>query len=1034
MLDDDRYGACRAVRLRVRQMSEHLLTRREFLRDAGLGTVVLAAGCDRALWRNDMGIERIDCSREKRYWEGERPFPRGVEHPLFYTPDQIERARRRAESHEWARRFRDGQLRWIANRKILEMPDAQIRAGISEQVNFPLPRCPVDRRKRSWRIHFWEWSPEAPDRVRCKICGSVFPGPEHQPVGEIEVVGPAGGTVRYRYWEDDEGMRYFFENMLLNYTQYQVVRMADPLSIAYVLTGEIAYAQKAAVILDRLSEVYKNYPVHGLGVSYLHADRKGFYENHFYKDPPFPFVSARMGNFHASPFSDAYNAFRLAQVYDLISDSGAIERLSEVEGRDVRKTIEQDLLYEAIRHTLEIPHGSTNYDGGRINGLALVGRVLGEPDFVAGGYGLYRTLIDNCYNYDGYWHENTLNYFNMITNGILRVPDVISGPGGIDVYGEMPFLERVYTAPLGLFMPDGRTFMANDSWALSTGFARVSSQIASMGKFVEAADEIRGSSRIPVADVEYALFRRTSEADGRVTDEDLLALAPSNYLLPAAGDVILGVGRSKEAVRATLGYGPWGGHHHYDTLAIGMDVFGQELLSDIGYTHTRYREWATTVGSHNTVVVDGQEQTRESGRLLCYRPASRTRVGFVCAEAAGAFENTAVYRRTMMLVPTGPNSGYVVDLFEVKGGDVHDYLLHGSADFDQTISTEVGLRAAEAEMILRGDGTDGALYGYLKRTRAADVSQDFKVRFDGEGTQVDVRFLGVQAGRLLASAAPSIRRTREDDGKLDDFWLRTVCLRQRNETSTFVTVIEAHNGEGFVRGARVVARDGSGIVIQVEERGGVRTLAIDPMGVGLVTTLPDGRQFELRGRAGVVSEASADVDLDVIEGSRLRVGESEVQRISDYKGVVTELAGDISGTPGRSEMVLDSQLPQDGSLNGMVVYVRHPSGLETVYRVERIERESGGSRVFLADMPRFVRGRGNVASGKRSRFESTVDHPKGGAYPGCRLRIGNHVFTIRRMRGRTTFVVEEAFDFSKVIGESFEVYSTAVGDRVRIVA
>ena len=981
-----------------------------------------------------MGTERIDCSREKRYWEGERPFPRGVEHPLFYTPDQIERARRRVESHEWAERFRDGQLRWIINRKILEMPDAQIRAGISDQVNFPLPRCPVDRRKRSWRIHFWEWSPEAPDRVRCKICGSVFPGPEHQPVGEIEVIGPAGGTVRYRYWEDEEGMRYFFENMLLNYTQYQVVRMADPLSIAYVLTGEMAYAHKAAVILDRLSEVYKNYPVHGLGRAYLHADRKGFYENHFYKDPPFPFVSARMGNFHASPFSDAYNAFRLAQVYDLISDSGAIESLSESEGRDVREAIERDLLYEAIRHTLEIPHGSTNYDGGRINGMALVGRALDETDFVSRSYSLYRTLIDNCYYYDGYWHENTLNYFNMITSGTLRVPDVISGPGGIDVYGEMPFLQRIYTAPLGLFMPDGRTFMANDTWALSTGFARVSSQIASMGKFVEAADEIRGGSRIPVADVEYALFRRTAEADRRVTDEDLLALVPSNYLLPAAGDVILGVGRSKEAVRATLGYGPWGGHHHYDTLAMGLDTFGQELLSDIGYTHTRYREWATTVGSHNTVVVDGQEQTRESGRLLCYRPASRTRVGFVCAEAAGAFENTTVYRRSMMLVPTGPDSGYVVDLFEVKGGDAHDYLLHGSADFDQTISTEVGLRAAEAEMILGGDGTGGALYGYLKRTRAADVSGDFNVRFEGGGAQVDVRFLGVHAGRLLISEAPSIRRTREDDGKLDDFWLRTVCLRHRTDTSMFVTVIEAHAGEGFVRDAKLVARDGSGVVVQVNERDRDRTIAIDPDGVGMAATLPDGRRLELQGRAGVVDETSSDVDLDVIDGSLLRLGNASARRIRDYEGKVTQIAGDISGAPGRSELVLDVALPEDGSLDGKVVYVRHPSKLETVYLVRRIKREGGGSRVFLADMPRFVRGRGKVASGKRSMFDSNVDHPKEGAYLGCRLRIGDRVFSIRKMRGRTTFVMEEAFDFSEVIDESFEVYSTAVGDRVRIVA
>ena len=1014
-------------------MTDKDFTRREFLRGAGMGTMVLAAGCDSSFWRRDMGIERIDCSREKRYWEGERPFPRGVAHPLFYSPDQIERARRRVESYSWAKQFRDARLRWIARWGILEMPDEAIRAGISEQVNFPLPRCPVDRRKRSWRIHFWEWSADSPDQVRCKICGNAFPGPEHQPVGEIEVVGPAGGTVRYRYWEDEEGMRYFFDNMLLNYTQYQVVRMADPLAMAYVFTGEPAYAEKAAVILDRLSEVYKDYPVHGLGRSYLHADRKGFYENHFYKDPPFPFVSARIGNFHASPFSDASNAFRLAQVYDLISDSGAIEKLSDAEGRDVRAAVERDLLYEAIRHTLEVPHGSTNYDGGRINGLALVGRVVDEPDFVAKSYGLYRTLIDNCYNYDGYWHEDTVNYFNMITSGTLRVPDVISGPGGIDVYREMPFLERIFTAPMGLFMPDGRTFMANDTWGISTGFARVSSRIASMGKFVEAADEIRGTSRIPVADVEYALFRRTSEANRRVTDKDLLALVPSNYLLPGAGNVILGVGKSSNAVRATVCYGPWGGHHHYDTLAMGMDVFGQELLSDIGYTHTRYREWATTVGSHNTVVVDGREQTRDSGRLLCYRPASDANVGMVCAEAPGAFENTEVYRRTMMLVPTGPETGYVVDLFEVKGGDVHDYLLHGSADFDQAISVAPDLSPAEGEMILSGDGTRGALYGYFHRTRGTDVSEDFKVRFEGEGTFVDVRFVGVQAGRFLVSDAPSIRRTQEDDGKLDDFWLRTVCLRRRRESSLFVSVIEAHTGEGFVRDAQLVARDGTGVVLQVEETGGIRTIAMDPQGTGLVASLPDGRRLELRGRAGVLSESSSDVDLDVIDGSSFRVGEAAVRRIRDYEGTVTGVTGDISGKPGRSELVLDVALPEGGSLDGKVVYVRHPSGLETVYQVKRIEREDGGSRVFLADMPRFVRGRGKVATGKRARFESDVDHPKEGAYPGCRLRIGDRVFTIRKVRRRTTFFVEETFDFSKVIGESFEVYSTAVGDRVRIV-
>ena len=202
----------------------------------------------------------------------------------------------------------------------------------------------------------------------------------------------------------------------------------------------------------------------------------------------------------------------------------------------------------------------------------------------------------------------------------------------------------------------------------------------------------------------------------------------------------------------------------------------------------------------------------------------------------------------------------------------------------------------------------------------------------------------------------------------------------------------------------------------------------------MATTLPDGRRFELRGRAGVMSESSTEIDLDVIDGSLLRVGKAAIEQIRDYEGTITGLAGDISGEPGRSELVLDVPLPEDGSLDGKAIYVRHPSGLETVYLVKRIEREGVGSRVYLADMPRFIRGRGEVASGKRSRFDSNVDHPKEGAYPGCRLRIGNRVCTIHKMRGRTTFVVEEAFDFSKVIGKTFDVFSTAVGDQVRIVA
>ncbi|GEM_PF-1971110 len=1015
-------------------MDEEDIPRREFLAQIGAGVLAISASCQGATQRGDMTVERVDCSRDRRYWEGERSFPREVSHPIFYTTEQIERARSRVRTQDWAKRYLDSLIRSIERRKILEMSDEAIRNGISEQVNIPMPRCPVDKRKRGWRDHFWEWSVEDPGHLRCKICDSMFPGDAHEPVGELEVIGPAGKAVRYSYWQDDEDVRYFFDNVILNYTQERIVGMAQPLALAYALTLDQTYAARAALILDRVAEVYPNYPVHGLGTYYSSADRRGFYENQFFKDPPFPFVSARMGNYHASPFSDASRAFSFSQVYDLISDSGAIEELSRRSGRDVRKAIEQDLLYEAIRHTLEIPHRATNYDGGRIKGLGLVGRMIDEPEFVRQAFSLFQTLVDNCYLYDGYWAEDTLNYFAMITRGVVSVPDVLSGPGGIDVYGEMPYLHSIYTAPIGLFMPDGRTLMVNDTWSATTLGNKPSTAIGLMGRFIEAADELSDEAGIPVADVEFALFRRSSEANRKVETEDLVALVPENYLLPGAGNVILGVGKSKDAMRTTFSYGPWGGHHHYDSLSIGLDVFGQELMSDIGYTHTHYRNWATSVGSHNTVVIDGQEQTREGGRLITYHPASSTRVGLVCAEVPQAFENSTTYRRTVLLVPTGPESGYVVDLFEVAGGEVHDYLLHGPADFDHSVSTDVDLSPAAGEMVVFGDGTEGSLYKYLKGTKSASVEGNFNVQMDCEGTTVDIRMLDAEDSQLLISDGPSIRRTEEDDGKLDDFWYGVVCLRRRGGKSRFLSVIEAHQGESVVQSAELISQQGNALVIQVTERDGTRLIGIDPDGEGISTELNDGRRFEVVGRAGVVTESIGEeaAVLEVLDGSRVRLDNSVVERTRDYEGTITEVVGDITGEPSRSELVVDVRLPGEDSLDGKVLYVTHPSGAETVYLVKGVETEGNGSRVFLSGLPRFIRGRGKVASGEESRFESNVEHPKEG-YSGCLLRINDDIFTIRGMRGREVFLLEGNEDFGSRVGEIFEVYSTTIGDRFRIV-
>jgi hypothetical protein len=659
--------------------------------------------------------------------------------------------------------------------------------------------------------------------------------------------------------------------------------------------------------------------------------------------------------------------------------------------------------------------------------MGLVGRLLDEQSFVDEAWAVYTALVDNSFYYDGFWCENTLNYFNMIVGSVLDVPHVLGGTGGIDVLGERPFVPRIYTCSIGLHTPGGQTLPVNDTW--STTLRPGAPDLRSMAKFVEAADELTGEDRIQVARPEFALFRRSSEASRIVDNAELQALVPENYLLPGAGDAVLGIGRTPEAVRTTLYFGPWAGHHHYDTLAMSLFGSGQELLSDIGYTWSIYRPWVNSAASHNTVVVDGQEQSQAAGQLLSYRPASQTQVGMVCAEAPDAFESSTVYRRTLLLVPTGGDSGYTVDLFDVEGGDTHDYLLHGAADFDQSARTDLSLSETDDELA----GTaDGAAYSYISDVRGGDPGEHCKITFEGEGTQVDVHLLGAEGDRVLLGKGPSVRRAQDADDRLDAFNYPVVCWRRQGGKSRFIALIESHRGSSIIEKVDLVESGGSGTVVLVQERDCTRVILLDGSGEGARGTLPDGRSVEIVGRAGVIHERDGESTLEILEGSRLSLGVEAIEQVGGYEGRVVEVIGDISGDPEVSQLVVEVDLPRDGSLNGKVIYVARPSGDESAYLIEDVTEVEGRSIVNLEGIPRFVRGRSKIISGEKGKFESKVELPMKSTYPGCQVRVGGKTHSIARVEGRATVVVEGETDFARIVGDTFEIFATAKGDSFRI--
>ena len=131
-------------------------------------------------------------------------------------------------------------------------------------------------------------------------------------------------------------------------------------------------------------------------------------------------------------------------------------------------------------------------------------------------------------------------------------------------------------------------------------------------------------------------------------------------LLPGVGHAWLGRGKGEHQVQVHLHFSGAYGHAHADNLNLMLFAKGQELISDVGYTHTQYRNWTVSTLCHNTVLIDEEEQERSNrkgiidGSLLAFETAYRP-----CAMGGSEWrrrvypELAEEYRRLVMLVNAG---------------------------------------------------------------------------------------------------------------------------------------------------------------------------------------------------------------------------------------------------------------------------------------------------------------------------------------------------------------------------------------------
>jgi hypothetical protein len=76
---------------------------------------------------------------------------------------------------------------------------------------------------------------------------------------------------------------------------------------------------------------------------------------------------------------------------------------------------------------------------------------------------------------------------------------------------------------------------------------------------------------------------------------------------------------------APLGLEPLAGHGHADALSFTLRAFGRDILTDPGtydyFSYSKWRQYFRSTRAHNTVVVDGRDQSEMLGRFLWGRKA-----------------------------------------------------------------------------------------------------------------------------------------------------------------------------------------------------------------------------------------------------------------------------------------------------------------------------------------------------------------------------------------------------------------------------
>ncbi len=860
-----------------------------------------------------------------------------VKHPCgLYKEADIERARRNIEKHAWAQAtlasFKSASKFWM------DCPDEQLSYWIPDITPFRVVDCP--KCHAGWRFA-WTGNDK---QIKCRNCGFTWPDPDY-PEDKVQAFpDPVGDEQKIPYYEGTPSTVYgsakspvYRLSGRLRYHRIGRLSSLGNLGKAYAFTGDIAYAEKVRKVLLRLADVYPHYLPHNWGT--------------IFED----YSNLQSGKMSGWKLHDAGVFIQLATAYDLTYDSG-------VYSDDDKVKIEENCFREFTRLMTETsPRGCCINDGPTAMAAgALAGLMLGNHKAIAWAVeppdGFLGFLEDYFYR-DGHWYEASPSYEGMTLSRLYVTPEALRGYSDPPSYDKpdrydhldlfkRALMKKILVAGAPEIMPDGCLPATNDS-TLGARYPRARTEQQYFWYPTEHNMRLMAwafGGNIGETGGEYALFRREPDLDF----SDIKPLQPSakSIVRPDVGWAIMRTGDDRSDAALMIDYGPYGsGHGHPDRLNIIYYDFGKEMVTDLGYLGAGHpiHPWIRSTASHHHVIVDGKPQARAGGELEAFCGVDNVQ-GTIASAPAVYKDIVDTYRRYLLFVDHGIGRRYLVDLFEVKGGQEHQYGFHADGEvFEPPLFPYQDVDPGDL-----GDARTG--YSWLKEVKRADAPLPFVAEWiSDQETNLGTRLhmMAAEQTKLIYAKAPGLRNRSTPFAERDMY---KVLVQRPGPENMFLSVIEAFKGNSDLQARELVVKTEAGqaraVEVKYQDAVDITIIADEEAAAGAIT-VPEYPALSFTGRMGFVSlQGETLQQMWMLGGERIAYGTVSLESTPRYEGKVLSLDQEDH------TVAVDCDIPAGKSWAGQQMMVAGRS--DGAYVIEQIVRDGEQTTIALAGEPIFT--------------------------------------------------------------------------------